>query len=174
MLTIKKIKPFVFPVICLILADQIAKMIVSRFFMKYEFDIISNLIRFRPIQNTNLSYGGNFIDILSNFWVLILLNIFVLFVFVSGYLLYKQKRKTASISVKVVMIFGLSGSLCSLIDKVFWGGSIDFIQIPNFFTFDFKDCYLLIAEIMFIILAVIHNKEISVKEYLRFCCSRFR
>ncbi len=142
--------------------------------MIYDFDIIGNLIRFKPVQNTNLSYGGNFIGVLSNMWVMILLNVLVIFLFISGYLLYKQKRKCTSISVKAIMICGMTGCLCSLIDKVFWGGSLDFIQIPNLFTFDLKDCYLSIAQIIFIVLAVPYNKEISVKEYLQFCFDKLK
>lgn len=85
-----------------------------------------------------------------------------------------EKAAVPSISVKVIMVCGFAGSLCSLIDKVFWGGSLDFIQIPKLFTFDLKDCYLSITQILFIIVAIIHNEEISVKEYLLFCFSKLR
>lgn len=149
-------------------------MIISKEFMQYDFDIIVGVLRFNPVLNTRLSYAGNFIDILSSPFITISLNILVLFVFLSGYLLYKTKRTHTSFQVKLIMVFGATGCLCSLIDKVFWGGSLDFLQIPNFFIFDLKDCYLTVAEVIFVIIGFLHSKEISVKEYLQFCCKKFK
>lgn len=37
-----------------------------------------------------------------------------------------------------------------MIDKLFWGGSLDFLQIPTLFIFDLKDCYLTVAEVIFV------------------------
>ena len=39
-------------------------------------------------------------------------------------------------------LFILSGALCSLIDKIFYGGSLDFIGISNLFIADIKDMYI--------------------------------
>ncbi|HBG5342902.1 TPA: signal peptidase II [Clostridioides difficile] len=171
---IRQVKSFVFPVIVLIFLDQISKALIGLFLMDFEFDIIGKFLRFNPVQNTNLSYGGNFIGILSNLWVLVLFNILVILVIISGYAFYKSKNEQTSYSVKVIMSCGLAGAICSLIDKVFWGGSLDFLQIPSFFIFDLKDCYLTVAEIIFVIIGILHNKEISMKEYIYFCYHQFR
>ena len=170
----KQIKPYLFPIIVLIYFDQIIKALIGLFFMDLDFDIIGKLLRFSPVQNINLSYGGNFISILSNFWVMVLFNILVILLLVFGYNFYKTKRQHTSYSVKVIITCGLSGTLCSLLDKVLWGGSLDFLQIPTVFTFDLKDIYLTIAEIIFVIIGVFHSKEISVKEYLSFCYRRLK
>lgn len=87
---------------------------------------------------------------------------------------YKTKRTKTSFSVTLIMIFGLAECLCSLIDKLFWGGSLDFLQIPNHFIFDLKDCYLTVAEVLFVIVGILHSKEISVKEYLQFYYKKLR
>ena len=142
--------------------------------MDSDFDIIGKILRFSPVQNTNLSYGGNFISILSNLWVMVLLNILVILLLISGYFFYKTKRQYTSCSVKVIITCGVAGTLCSLLDKVLWGGSLDFLQIPNIFTFDLKDSYLTVAEVIFVIIGILHNKEISVKEYISFCYGRLR
>lgn len=142
--------------------------------MQYNFDIINHFIRFSPRQNTKLSWAGNYIDIFSSLWATVLLNILAVFVFMSGYLLYKSKIEQTKLSVKIIMICGLSGCLCSLIDKLLWGGSLDFLQIPNLFVFDLKDCYLTVAEVLFVITGLLHRKEISVKEYVAFCCHKFK
>ena len=120
----EKFKPFIIPVALLVLIDQMVKIVISKVFMKYEFDIIAKVLRFNPELNTRLSYAGNFFELLSSPFVTILLNVFVLFLFLSGYMLYQAKRAHTSFWVKMIMICGISGCLCSLIDKVFWGGSL--------------------------------------------------
>lgn len=159
----EKFKPFIIPVALLVLIDQMVKIVISKVFMKYEFDIIAKVLRFNPELNTRLSYAGNFFELLSSPFVTILLNVFVLFLFLSGYMLYQAKRAHTSFWVKMIMICGISGCLCSLIDKVFWGGSLDFLQIPTLFIFDLKDCYLTVAEVIFVVIGILNSKEISVK-----------
>ena len=147
----EKFKPFIIPVALLVLIDQMVKIVISKVFMKYEFDIIAKVLRFNPELNTRLSYAGNFFELLSS----------------------QAKRAHISFWVKIIMICGISGCLCSLIDKVFWGGSLDFLQIPTLFIFDLKDCYLTVAEVIFVAIGILNSKEISVKEYLHFCCNKF-
>lgn len=172
-LLVEKFKPFIIPVALLVLIDQTVKIVISKVFMKCEFDIIAKVLRFNPELNTRLSYAGNFFELLSSPFVTILLNVFVLFLFLSGYMLYQAKRAHTSFWVKMIMICGISGCLCSLIDKLFWGGSLDFLQIPTLFIFDLKDCYLTVAEVIFVVIGILNSKEISVKEYLHFCCNKF-
>ena len=54
------------------------------------------------------------------------------------------------------IVFIMAGALCSLIDKVFYGGSLDFIGISNLFIADFKDIYINLA-ILFFILCIYFN-----------------
>lgn len=158
----------------MILIDQTIKITISRLFIQDEFDIISHLLRFNPIQNINLSWFGNFVNIFSSPFVMVVFNILAIYIFLSGYLLYRAKTKQIGFSVKIILVCGLAGCLCSLIDKLFWGGSLDFLQIPNLFTFDIKDCYLTIAGVMFVVIGLLHSKEITIKEYLRFCRNKFK
>ena len=169
----KVFKPLVIPILCLVLIDQIIKIIISSVFMQYRFDIVDNFARFNPTINTDLSWAGNYIHIFSNLPVTVLLSLFVLFLFISGYLLYISKRKTSSFSAKVIIGFGVAGCLCSLSDKIFWGSSLDFIQITSF-IFDLKDCYLTVAVVLFAVIGLSHSKDISVKEYVRFCYNKFK
>lgn len=78
----------------LVLIDQCIKLFIDRYWFNSTFTIINNLLRFRPIINVNLS----------------------------------------------------------------WGGSLDFIQIPLFFTFDLKDCYLSLAVLIFVFLSMYHER----------------
>ena len=136
------------PVLCLMLVDQIIKMVIHLAYMEEQFYILKNLVKFSPQLNTKLSWAGNYIEIFANPVVTILLNLILLFVFLSGYLLY--------------------------IDKLFWGGSLDYLQIKDLFVFDLKDCYLTVAEGVFVVVGFVHSKEISVKEYVSFCFHKLR
>ena len=86
----EKFKPFIIPVALLVLIDQTVKIVISKVFMKCEFDIIAKVLRFNPELNTRLSYAGNFFELLSSPFVTILLNVFVLFLFFSGYMLFQR------------------------------------------------------------------------------------
>ena len=170
----EKFKPFIIPVALLVLIDQMVKIVISKVFMKYEFDIIAKVLRFNPELNTRLSYAGNFFELLSSPFVTILLNVFVLFLFFIRIYAIRAKRAHTSFWVKMIMICGISGCLCSLIDKVFWGGSLEiFCRCLPFLYFDLKDCYLTVAEVIFVVIGILNSKEISVKEYLHFCCNKF-
>lgn len=69
-------------------------------------------------------------------------------------------------SVNILYIFGMAGAFCSLIDKIFWGGSLDFLQIGQLFICDLKDCYLTVTECYILVIGIRHEKEISFKEYI--------
>ena len=47
-------------------------------------------------------------------------------------------------------VFIFAGALCSLIDKVFYGGSLDFIGISDLFIADIKDIYINLGLLFFI------------------------
>ncbi|WP_455717644.1 signal peptidase II [Anaerosporobacter sp.] len=165
----KYLKEYINKIMILIAFDQGVKLIISKWLIDEECDILGNIIRFNPSQNTNLTWGGNFVAILSNMWVVLSINILIIALFISGYSFYRSKKNKPSVPVDTIYIYGMAGSLCSFIDKVFWGGSLDFIQISSFFICDIKDCYITIAECFFFVIGFKHEKEISAKEYLKFC-----
>lgn len=168
----KYVKQFIGRIILLVALDQVVKLIISKWFMNKHLSIIGNIISFHPKQNTNLSWGGNFIGILSNMWVVVFLNILILVILISGYSFYRSKVNNASMSVNILYIFGMAGAICSLIDKIFWGGSLDFIEIGKLFICDLKDCYLTIAECLFLVIGLKHEKDISGKEFIDYCLKK--
>lgn len=57
--------------------------------------------------------------------------------------------------------FLFSGATCSLIDKLFWDGSLDYILVKGFFTFDLKDVYLNIFIGLLILALVLDSKALK-------------
>ena len=70
--------------------------------------------------------------------------VFSLIVTALIYLFYSYLSNRAEVTklVNVMFVFLFSGAVCSLIDKIFWDGSLDYISVKGLFTFDLKDVYL--------------------------------
>ena len=66
-------------------------------------------------------------------------------------MLFRSKYKNIkNFWTDLCFIFIFSGALCSLIDKLFYGGSLDFIGISDLFIADFKDIYINLGLLFFI------------------------
>jgi signal peptidase II len=57
------------------------------------------------------------------------------------------KRKRNSFWINGFIHLFLAGLLANLIDNAFWGGSLDYITIKPFYTFDLKDLYITLCEL---------------------------
>ena len=63
---------------------------------------------------------------------------------------YTKIKCGKSFWIDMCFIFIFAGALCSFIDKVFYGGSLDFIGISNLFIADIKDMYINLGLLFFI------------------------
>lgn len=154
----RRVMRYGLPIGMLVVIDQCIKLIINRYWFNSTFTIINNFLRFRPVINVNLSWGGNYFTFLRVPWVVNTLNILVIVVVYICFHRYQQRLKKYEPWASLVFVLLMAGSICSLIDKLFWGGSLDFIQIPLFFTFDLKDCYLSLAILIFLFLSVYHER----------------
>lgn len=119
--------------------------------------LIEPVFYIEPTQNTLGSY----------LWVLLglkegshLLNI-ILFsligiLFVEVWRFY-VKRKRNSFWINGFIHLFLAGLAANLIDNAFWGGSLDYITIRPFYTFDLKDLYITLCE-LFLVTELIDNR----------------
>ncbi len=158
-------------ILYLVLLDQMIKLIMFSFFYLKDYPLIGSLIRIFPIINTNLSWPGNYILLFQNFYFLMILNVLILFLSNYLYLFYKSKVTNVSSVIKKIYITFQAGAIASLLDKLLWGGSLDYVMINEVFVFDLKDCYLIISIILIIIL-ILKNyrflKTIKRVEFLHF------
>lgn len=141
----------------LIAIDQTIKLLIFHFFMM-EMPLIPPLFYFKPIFNRNYSWLNSMLELgISRsvhivFTALLLLFIFTLYLFV-------LKRYSSPRLCQGGFLFLISGASCSLIDKIFWNGSLDYIYLNGFFTFDLKDLFLNIAIILFLIFLLTNWKK---------------
>lgn len=119
--------------------------------------LIEPVFYIEPTQNTLGSY----------LWVLLglkegshLVNI-ILFsligvVFVEVWRFYVRRKRNSFWINGFIHLF-LAGLAANLIDNAFWGGSLDYITIRPFYTFDLKDLYITLCE-LFLVTELIDNR----------------
>lgn len=145
-------KALIFLFFITFLIDQGIKLIIKLFFFNDYYSFFKGFLSFHPIINTKGSWLNARFGAGISFPALILLNIIALFIFLEVYRYYRAKGKH-DIYSDLAIIFIFTGALCSLIDKVFYGGSLDFIGISNLFIADIKDIYINLG-IFFLILCL--------------------
>lgn len=133
--------------------------------MGWSFPIVGDALRYYPTVNEKMSWGGNFIEVLSIPVVAIAFNIAAIVLFASVYAFYRALTEKPSPWAAFAFSVGMAGCLCGLIDRVFWGGSLDFLQIPGLFVFDLKDCFLNAALIVFVAMALRHGDKFDLRAY---------
>lgn len=136
----------------LFILDQGIKIIIYNFFFNSKVEIIKNFLYFNPIINTSGSWLNARFNTGLSFPFLIVFNAVALFIFWELYRYIKFKG-FKSFWYDMCFVFIFCGALCSLIDKLFYGGSLDFIGVGNLFIADFKDIYINLG-ILFFILSV--------------------
>jgi signal peptidase II len=119
--------------------------------------LIEPVFYIEPTQNTLGSY----------LWVLLklkrgshLLNMILFslvgFVIVEFWRFYVRRKRNSFWINGFIHLF-LAGLLANLIDNGYWGGSLDYITIKPFYTFDLKDLYITLCE-LFLITELIDNR----------------
>lgn len=157
-----KFKPLLFLFVILFILDQGIKLLIKFFFFKKYVEIIPDMLSFHPIINTHGSWLNARFGTSVSFPLLILLNVAALLLFIEIYRYYLFNGNKDFWS-DMCFIFVLCGALCSLIDKVFYGGSLDFIGISDLFIADIKDLYINLG-ILFFALTLFNNDYLSSNE----------
>ncbi|SFD44968.1 signal peptidase II [Clostridium uliginosum] len=152
--------------IILMFIDQGFKVLIKLFWFKKYIAIIPNLLSFNPIINTDGSWLNARFGTGVSFQILIFFNVIALFIFVEVYRYYLYKDNK-DFWADMCFMFIFTGALCSLIDKIFYGGSLDFIGISNLFIADVKDIYINLG-ILFFILTLFNNGYLSSEEDTNF------
>ena len=125
----------------LFVIEQGIKLIIDKFFFEDYFEIIPGFLAFDPIINTEGSWLNARFGAGVGFNTLIVLNFLSILLFFAVYKFYLSRNKKL-FWVDMSFLFVLCGALCSLIDKIFYGGSLDYIGISNLFIADLKDIYI--------------------------------
>lgn len=157
----------------LVIIDQIIKLIVKEYY-GIKIPIMEDILYFMPTQNTDYSWVNSLFELgLGRVFHIILVEIVLIF----GYYVFKylQYKIDEHLWINILKIFFMSGAICSLIDKIFWNGSLDYVLLDGLFIFDLKDCYLYVFTVIISILllknwrvmSIIQGKDI-IMDYISF------
>ncbi len=119
--------------------------------------IIEPVFYLQPTHNTLGSYLWVLLNFEKSSYLLnIILFSVIGFLFVEIWRFY-TKRKGNNFWINGFIHLFLAGLAALIIDNAFWGGSLDYITIRPFYTFDLKDMYITLCE-LFLLMELIDNK----------------
>lgn len=143
----------------LVIIDQGVKGIIHLLYMENKTTFLNNKIGFTPYLNkSQLSIFNHEFKMSLGNSTLIVVNIFsiLLLIFMDKFI---KKHEYTNNYYEITFIFIASGALCSLLDKIIYKGSIDFILFFGHIH-DLKDIYLYLGIItVFIYLATYIKHE---------------
>ena len=153
---VKKGINWIFLLVAVLVDQGIKAYLFSLEWESISIPLIEPVFYVEPTQNTLGSY----------LWVLLklkqgshLLNM-ILFslvgiVFIEIWRFYVQRKRNSFWINGFIHLF-LAGLLANLIDNGIWGGSLDYITIKPFYTFDLKDLYITLCE-LFLLTELVDN-----------------
>ena len=132
-------------IVSLVAIDQVIKLFIAHFLMESQFTIVPHVFSFKTTQNIHLGWIWNMLDFMMPLYMAVAISVIAIFIIIVLYRYLKfitfdwgKYNKLPNI----ILIFLLAGAFCKLIDDIFWGGSLDYIQLFDWFIFDLKDVYL--------------------------------
>ncbi|MFW6022617.1 MAG: signal peptidase II [Halanaerobiaceae bacterium] len=153
----------------LIIIDQGIKFIINAKFFDMYFPIMKPWFYFNPVFNRDYSWVNSLFQLgLSKYFHIIMVTLIIVF----ASLLYKYilQKKLITELFNITFAFLFSAGICSLVDKIFWNGSLDYIFLRSYFIFDLKDVYVNIFVILVIWMVISNHKgiqEIDEKEFFK-------
>ncbi|MBZ9626220.1 signal peptidase II [Clostridium sp. FP2] len=151
-------------VLILVTIEQVIKIVINNNFLDKKFPILPPLLYFDPMFNRDYSWFNSMLQLGIGKWIHISI---VAIMSILIYLFYKYLNKQFGTNkfINIMYAFVFSGAMCSLIDKIFWNGSLDYILVNGFFTFDLKDVYINIFNVFIglLILSVLLNYPLKNK-----------
>lgn len=140
----KKYKIIIF-VSILVLLEQLTKIIILMNRDKLPINVINNIFMLSYVENSGVAFGIK----VGSVWTFIIVNVIVL-----GIIITFMKSQLSELNNKTVLIFSLvlAGGVSNLIDRIFRGYVIDFLDITpliNFPVFNFADIMIVVAVLIF-------------------------
>lgn len=160
--------------LALIAIEQGIKLVIYSNYLESNLSILAPWLYFRPVFNRDYSWLNSMLKLgVGKLVHIVLVAVVLLLICLVYKFLNRDTATTALIDTMFAFIF--SGAICSLIDKLFWNGSLDYIALTGFFTFDLKDVYINIFNGLLILLLLTDYKGLRradnsevIKEFMAF------
>lgn len=147
-------------ILILITIEQTIKIVINNNFLDKRFPILPPLLYFEPMFNRHYSWFNSMFQLGIGKWLHIAL-VGAMCILIYLFYQFLNKRYGANKVVNIMFAFIFSGAICSLVDKVFWNGSLDYVLVSGLFTFDLKDVYINIFNGFLILVLFLENKSLK-------------
>jgi len=125
----------------LIMVEQGIKILIYRCYFCLETPLLPPWIYFRPVFNRDYSWLNSLFQLgLGRLCHIVVVFIITIALCLLYYYLKRQQITSGLLDFNFSLLF--AGAICSLLDKIFWDGSLDYILLKGFFTFDLKDVFI--------------------------------
>jgi len=124
----------------LFVVDQMFKVVIDRYFLDVQFDIIPPLFYFNPTFNHQYSWINGLFGLGMGFGAHVIILGFVAIIYVLLYDFMKTISGNRKI-VSIAFVFGFAAAMSSFIGTIVWNGCLDYIEWKRFAIFDLKDIY---------------------------------
>ena len=145
---------FVLFVFLLLIADQLSKSLVI-FWIPFgsSVPLIGNFIHLTPVKNKGLIMGLLSYPSYLAIFVAIFVAIFALIVFIFLWLMKLKKKGSLGIA------FIIAGTGGNLLDRIFKGGVIDFIDVKFWSIFNLADIFITVGAVLLCIRLIFSRKK---------------
>ncbi len=147
-------------VLLLIAIEQTIKIVIYLNFFDKRLPILPPLLYFEPMFNRHYSWFNSMLKLNAGKGLHIAV-VAIMIILVIIFYRFLTKRIGSVKIINIMFAFLFSGAMCSLIDKVFWDGSLDYIMLKGFFTFDLKDLYIDVFIGLMILLLFTKNEQLK-------------
>lgn len=159
-------------VVLFIVFDQGIKLVIWNFFREVDRQLFSAVYLW-PVLNIHKTFFGSLgIAVFRSRLFVAVFEVLVLWLTYRTYQYLFRCLKTGTKWIQFIFAVFSGGVACALLDCIFWGGSLDYINVMRLLTFDLKDLYLFLFALLFII-EIIRNWnafcDFRIGRYLRFC-----
>ena len=137
-------------VIILIILEQLTKIALLMNKDKLPITVINNVLNFSYVENSGAAFGIK----VGSVWTFVLVNIVILGIIIK--FIHCQMSKLNN-KIVVILSLVLAGGISNLIDRIFRGYVVDFIDITpivNFPVFNFADIMIVVAVILFAVIVI--------------------
>ncbi len=141
----------------ILITDQIIKQAVSLYPLGKSISIVPGLLYFTYIKNKGAAFGL----FLGQRYFLI----FIVLVVVGAVLYFYHRIKEGHYGIKLALSFIFGGSLGNLLDRIFRGYVIDFIDIKIWPVFNLADIFVNVGVSVLIILLLFPKLEEKCTRY---------
>ncbi|WP_156286486.1 signal peptidase II [Oceanivirga salmonicida] len=136
----ERLRKSILIILILVLIDQLTKIFINTFFNHVSFRLLNNKLGFKVYLNKYyMSMFNHEFNLGLSIVTLTFINLVLLYFLVTFYL-YVLKANALNSKIRICMIVVIAANICSIIDKIFWGGSLDFIVFFGYII-DIKDIY---------------------------------